>query len=298
MKLVKIWFLLTFFSLGVIIGCGDDESRQDEPEEATLVYIQWDEGIAYTHLAANILEEKMGYDVTLISAELDAAYKSIAENDADAFMESWQPMLHKSYMEKYGGQLADLGPVFDSTKTGLVVPSYMPVDSIRQLRELSVRKRLNGTITGIEQGAGIMRTTRELLNRYDLDYQLQSSSGPAMTAVLKRAIMNREWVVVTGWKPHWMFGKWDLKFLKQDPDKQLWSEDKIHIMGMKNIREKKPTLAAFLQNMHLSERELYDLMLYIEENKQDADLTLLTKIWMEDHPSIVNEWIPAKRGDQ
>lgn len=298
MNLVKVWFLITFLSLGIIIGCGDNESGQDESKEATLVYIQWDEGIAYSHLAANVLKEKMGYEVTLISAELDAAYKTIAEKDADAFMESWQPVLHKSYLDKYGDQLTDLGPVFDSTKSGLVVPSYMPIDSIRQLRKFSVRERLNGVITGIERGAGIMETTQEVLNRHGLDYTLQSSSGPAMTAALKRAILNREWVVVTGWKPHWMFGKWDLKFLEQDPDKRLWREGNIHIMGGKDIFERKPTLAKFLQNMHLSEKALYDLMVFIEENKADSDLPSLTKLWMENHPAIVEDWLPGKTGTE
>ncbi|RDD60424.1 hypothetical protein DRB17_18120 [Ferruginivarius sediminum] len=32
-----------------------------------------------------------------------------------------------------------------------------------------------------------------------------------MTSSLKRAIEREEWVVVTGWSPHWRFGRWDLR---------------------------------------------------------------------------------------
>ena len=38
-----------------------------------------------------------------------------------------------------------------------------------------------------------------------------------MTAALKSAIANDEEIAVTGWTPHWMFARWDLKYL-DDPN--------------------------------------------------------------------------------
>ena len=40
------------------------------------------------------------------------------------------------------------------------------------------------------------------------------SSGPAMTALLKKAIDKKEWIVVTGWTPHWMFDRFRLRVLE------------------------------------------------------------------------------------
>ncbi len=79
-------------------------------------------------------------------------------------------------------------------------------------------------------GAGIMKTSEQVLEKYDLDFKLLASSGPAMTASLKDAIRRKKWIVVTGWRPHWMFGRWDLRFLEQDPDKTVWKEGNIHII--------------------------------------------------------------------
>lgn len=75
-----------------------------------------------------------------------------------------------------------------------------------------------GKIVGIEPGAGIMSATEKAVEEYGLDYQLQDSSSAAMAASLQKAINNKEWIVVTGWTPHWKFAKWDLKYL-DDPKK-------------------------------------------------------------------------------
>jgi glycine betaine/proline transport system substrate-binding protein len=111
-----------------------------------------------------------------------------------------------------------------------------------------------------------------------------------MTAALKDAIRREKWIVVTGWRPHWMFGRWDLKFLEQDSDKTLWREGNIHIMGRKGIWEDKPELARFLKNMKLTSRQLSDLMLAVE--KADDDVADVAGRWMTAHPEVVSAWIP------
>jgi glycine betaine/proline transport system substrate-binding protein len=118
------------------------------------------------------------------------------------------------------------------------------------------------------------------------------SSGPAMTAALKDAIDNEEWIVVTGWKPHWMFGRWDLKFLKQDEDKMMWKQGNIHIMGNKNLRETKPELAQFLSNMFFTDAQLADLMIKVKES--DQPIEEVVKTWMNNNEDVINKWIPTK----
>ena len=75
---------------------------------ADLVYVNWEEGVAYTHLAQAVLEDKMGYEVTITAADVAPGYAAIAQGDKDAFMETWLPVLHKSYIEKYSNQIVDL----------------------------------------------------------------------------------------------------------------------------------------------------------------------------------------------
>lgn len=270
-----------------LAGCGKSNQNGSE-KSANLVYVNWAEGIAYTNLAKNILEDKMGYDVTITSADVGPAYTAIAGGDSDAFMETWLPVLHKDYVNKFKDDIVDLGNVYEGTQSGLVVPSYVSIDSISQMN--SVKSKFDGKITGIDAGAGIMQTTEKVVDEYNLDYNLISSSGPAMTSALKRAIDNNEWIVVTGWKPHWMFARWDLKFLKQDPDNMMWKSGNIHIMGRKNLKQDKPELAQFLSNMHFTDQQLADLMLKV--NQSDEDIANVTEEWMNNHEDLVNSWVP------
>lgn len=257
-------------------------------KEARLVYVNWAEGIAYTHLAKAVLEEKMGYEVSLTVADVGPAYTAIAQGDMDAFMETWLPVLHKDYVAAYGDRIVDLGHVYEGTMSGWVAPSYVPISKISELE--AHRKKFKGKIIGVDAGAGIMKTSEAAIELYGLDFKLLASSGPAMTAALKDAIRREKWIVVTGWRPHWMFGRWDLKFLEQDSDKMLWREGNIHIMGRKGIWEDKPELAQFLKNMKLTSRQLSDLMLAVE--KADDDVADVARRWMNVHPEVVSAWIP------
>ncbi|MDY7029213.1 MAG: glycine betaine ABC transporter substrate-binding protein, partial [Spirochaetota bacterium] len=152
-----------------------------------------------------------------------------------------------------------------------------------------IADELDGRITGIDAGAGVMKTTEQVIDSYGLDVKLMASSGPAMTAALKDAYENEEPIVVTGWRPHWMFGKWDLRFLEQDQE-QVWGVGNIHIMARKDLREDKPELAQFLSNFFFTDAELGSLMVAIEES--DEDIEDVARQWMNDNMDVVEKWIP------
>jgi glycine betaine/proline transport system substrate-binding protein len=280
-------------ALAVVAGCGGGAGGGGEQaaaqKTADLVYVNWAEGVAYTNLAKVILEDRMGYDVTITAADVAPAYTAVAQGDKDAFMETWLPVLHKDYVERYKDKIVDLGVVYQGTQSGLVVPAYVTIDKISELNDHS--DQFDGKITGIDAGAGIMKTTEKVIDEYDLDYRLVSSSGPAMTAALKKAVDHDDWIVVTGWKPHWMFGRWDLKFLQQDPDKVLWKKGDIHIMGRLGLKQDKPELAQFLENYFFTDAELSDLMLKMREGE---DQEQVARTWMEAHPDLVQKWIPSQ----
>lgn len=295
----KMAFMLLALSMVFFVSCGQDDKSADagakdsqessEEKTADLVYVNWAEGVAYTHLAKVVLEDKMGYEeVNITATDVAPGYTAIAQGDKDAFMETWLPYLHADYLEEFQEDIIDLGHVFEGTQSGLVVPTYMDIDKISQLN--SVKDELDGRITGIDAGAGVMKTTEKVVELYDLDLKLISSSGPAMAAALKDAVAKEEPIVVTGWTPHWMFGKWDLKFLQQDEDKEVWGKGNIHIMGRKSLREDKPTLAAFLENMILNEAQLGDLMVKVEESDQDVEE--VARQWMNDNMDVIENWIP------
>jgi glycine betaine/proline transport system substrate-binding protein len=281
--------LLAIAAAFTISGCGKKAPEAAAEEKvANLVYVNWAEGVAYTHLAAAVLEEKLGYEVNLTMADVGPGYMSVANGDQDAFMESW-PNIQSDYLDEVGDKLVDLGHVYEGTSLGLVVPAYVTIDRISELNANA--GKFKGVITGIDSGAGMMRQIADtIIPEYNLSLKLVPSSGPAMTAALASAIEKKEWIVVAGWRPHWKFGRWDLKILEQDPDKTIWEVGNIHIQGRLNIETDKPTLAKFLRNMFLTDPQLSDLMLKVEESEYGVEE--VAREWMIEHPDVINAWIP------
>lgn len=264
------------------VACGPktDEKKID------IAYVNWSEGIAMTNLAKVIFEEQ-GYRVNLLNADLAPVFASLSQKKADVFLDAWLPVTMADYITQYGDKLETLGTVYDNARIGLVVPEYVTINSIEELNQ--VRARFKGEIVGIDAGAGIMKATDKAIPDYGLDYKLLTSSGPAMTASLKKAIDKKEWVVVTGWTPHWMFDRFDLKILA-DPKGIYGGAEKIQVLAWKGFSEKDPFAARLLNNMHLTDAQISSLMAALEEpgiNETDA-----ARKWLETNRDVVSNWLP------
>ena len=255
-------------------------------ETVKIAYPNWAEGIAMTNLAAAILEDEMGYDVELTQADPGVIYAAVADGDQDVFLDAWLPNTHADYWDQYGDSLENLGTTFGYGVTGLVVPTYVEIDSIEELN--SIAEELDYKITGIGTGAGITKNTDIAIDEYDLDLVQVNSSGPAMTAALAQAIENGDPIVVTGWKPHWMFGRFDLKVL-EDP-RGVYPIDGMRKVARPGFTADMPEVADFLKNFSMTEAQLLSLMLAIDESDDDA--YDVAADWVRDNAPLVDSWIP------
>lgn len=252
-----------------------------------IAYPNWAEGIAMTYLVKAVLEEEMGYDVSLTQADPGAIYAALADGNQDLFLDAWLPNTHAPYWEKFSDRLTDLGPAFGYGVTGLVVPAYVKIDSIEDLPK--IRKELNGRIIGIGTGAGIYRNTNKVIDAYGLNFEQVASSGPAMTAALKEAIDTRKPIVVTGWKPHWKFGRYDLKVLS-DP-RGIYPIDQMKKIARKGFAQQFPDVAQFITNFNMTEDALLSLMLAIDDAKGQST-TAIARDWMIRNEPLVSSWMP------
>ncbi|HLS28207.1 MAG TPA: glycine betaine ABC transporter substrate-binding protein [Opitutales bacterium] len=255
-------------------------------ETIRIAYPNWADGIAMTHLAAAVLDEHLNYEVELTQADPGTIYAAIAGGDQDALLDAWLPYTHEPYWEEYGDRLTDLGPIFSYGVTGLVVPAYMEIESIEEINDIA--DEINGEIIGIDPGAGIYRNTERAIDEYNLDVSQVASSGPAMTAALSNAIDNEKPIVVTGWKPHWKFGRFDLKVL-EDPH-SVYPIDALKTVVRKGFQEEFPEVAQFFINFALTESQLLDLMEQIDDS--DDSPADVARDWMFDHEALVLSWIP------
>lgn len=103
-------------------------------DKITLGYVAWDTEIASTNVIGKVLTD-LGYDVTLSQVEAGPMWAGVAEGSLDAHVAGWLPLTHADYYEKFDGQFEDLGENLEGTKIGLVVPEYMDIDSIEDLKD-------------------------------------------------------------------------------------------------------------------------------------------------------------------
>lgn len=108
-------------------------AKAGKGESINLVYVAWDTEIASTNVIGKVLE-KNGYDVTLSQVEVGPMFAGVANGSADAFVAAWLPGTHIEYYNKYKEDIIDLGPNLKGTKNGLVVPDYVDIDSIEDLK--------------------------------------------------------------------------------------------------------------------------------------------------------------------
>lgn len=220
--------------------------------------VDWPESRAMSEVVEIILEEEMNYQVELLYMNVDAVFKALAEGSCDFFLDCWLPITHEKFIYKYGSKIENLGSNFNGARTGLVVPSYVTINSISQLNEH--KNKFGATIVGIEADAGIIKSTQKAMREYNLDFDLATSSSSEMIEKLESALQNQDWIVVTGWSPHWKITKWDLKFL-DDPAFIYGASENLHTVTRKDFSKDYPEIASVLSNFKLNQKQLEELLL-------------------------------------
>lgn len=288
--------MLTFLVVGFIIalgllvaGCTDQAAEPTggevtEKGEFVLVSTPYDTERSSSNVL-KIVFERAGYEMEIQTADVGLAFLSIAEGSADCFVGAWLPTCHGNYLEKYKDEIEFVRVNMRGTRCGLVVPDYVTIDSIEEMNE--VRNQFDGVITGIEPGAGIMQSTEDAISIYNLDYSLQTGSETSMVASLKKAIDDEDWIVVTGWSPHWKFVRWDLKYL-DDPENVYGGEEDITTYTRKGFKEDMPGVYAILERFSWDSSDMESIMLDIEEGMSDEEAAAK---WVEAHPEKVAEWL-------
>ncbi|MGF6356544.1 glycine betaine/proline transport system substrate-binding protein [Paenibacillus sp. 4624] len=151
----------------------------------------------------------------------------------------------------------------------------------------AVGKEVNYQIIGIDPGAGIMKSTAKAIKDYNLsDWNLIEGSGAAMTATLDKAIKNEQPIIITGWTPHWMFNKYDLKYL-EDPKKSFGDAEEIHTIARKGLKEDHPVAYEFLKRFKWTSDEMGEMMIAIQDGTSPEQAA---KDYAEKHADQIDEW--------
>ena len=273
-----------------VAGCaaGGAAGGTSESKELKLAYVAWDSEIASTHVVEYVLEEKLGYEVELLQVDAGPMWTGVADGSADAMVAAWLPSTHQTYYTENESKIDDLGPNLEGTKIGLVVPAYMDISSIEDLKDASAAESVAATIVGIEPGAGIMMATEQALVEYGLeDWTLLESSSAAMAAELQSAYEAKKPIIVTGWTPHWKFGKMDLKYL-EDPKGVYGGAEQIHTIVRQGLSEDHPDAYKLLDQFEWTPDDMASVMVDIQEGAEPAEAA---KAWVDANADKVDAWL-------
>ncbi|HEP4678671.1 TPA: ABC transporter permease/substrate binding protein [Streptococcus pyogenes] len=255
----------------------------DKGETVNIAYVQWDSEVASTHVIAEVLKNE-GYHVTLTPLDNAVMWQTVANGNADFSTSAWLPVTHGQQYQKNKSKLDDLGPNLKGTKLGLAVPKYMT--DVNSIEDLS--KQADQKITGIEPGAGIMAAAQKTLKEYHnlSSWELVAASTGAMTTSLDQAIKKKDPIVVTAWSPHWMFAKYDLKYLK-DPKETFGSTENINTIARKGLKKDLPNVYKIIDKFHWTQKDMEAVMLDINKGMSPE---AAAKKWVEANQSKVSSW--------
>lgn len=276
----------TLLCLIPVFTCGAAFAADTKP--VRIVYVEWPCAVATTYIAKVVIEEKLGRPCEILPVSVAVKYQSLALGEADATVCAWLPNTQKTYWEKVRDTVEDLGPIVGGARLGWVVPDYVPYTSIEDLKGRA--KEFDGKIYGIDPGAEYMTTSEKAIKGYGLDgFELVEGSDAVMVAVLADAIKRKKPVVVTGWAPHWKFGRWDLHFL-DDPKGYFGTAEEIHSLARKGLKEDMPDVHAFLGKFtYVDTKQLQTLM--AENEEKGANPLENARKFVREHPDQVAAWL-------
>lgn len=161
-----------------------------------------------------------------------------------------------------------------------------PGNTGNQDESKSLGEQMDYKIIGIDAGAGVVQAAENSVKDYDLKYTIQTSSSAAMTQALADAVESQKPIIVTGWSPHWMFAKYDLKYL-DDPKSSFGGAEHIDTVVRLGLEEDKPEAYKILDNFYWDSSDMESVMLKVNEG---ADVKEVARQWIDDNQDKVKKW--------
>lgn len=274
-----------------VAGCGSSPSSSSSSSHSktitiAIAWVNWSEDVAATHLWDQILTKK-GYKVKLVNASIAPVYEGVGQGSISLYMDAWLPHTQGTYWNRIKSKAVKISSWYTSaTKEGFVVPDYVSINSISQLKSHS--SLFNNQIVGIDPGAGEMALAQKAVKAYGLPEHLITSSSSAMLASLSKAESQHKPVVVTLWSPHWAFAKWHLKYLS-DPKNIFGPADHIYTIANKSFPSQHPTVTKWLKNFHMNQTQVGQLENDINAVPSSQINSAINK-WISQNKSLVNSW--------
>ena len=287
LKTLKLSIILCL-TLLLAIGCGAADQQQEggttQDQSITFGMTPWTSTIPPTTIAMLLLEE-MGFEVNQIEADAGGVYTGLSRGDIDVFMDAWLPDMHANYMEQFGNNIEQTSISYPNGELGWVVPTY--VDEVNTIDDLKGNEAMfGGEMYGIEEGAGMTFTSREMIEELDLDLQYVASSEGGMLAQVARTIGAERPVLFVGWRPHPMFVDYELKIL--EGQEEFFATSEVHVLTNIDFKDRVPEAYEFLSRWSIDVGDIEKMIVEID-NGRSAEV--VAREWIDNNQDKVQQMI-------
>jgi len=228
--------------------------------------------------------ELEGFKVELTEfSEQGILFAALAKGDIE-MTPTYLNYVNYDNWKKYNRRLEKISVVTHGLYQCLVVPSYVPIDSIDELNK--VKEQMGGKIIGIETGSGLYRETEQAVKAYSLDYQVVAGSTPTAIAQLQSALERKAPIVTMLWDPTWMMAKFDVKFLK-DPKGIFAPPQSMNWIASKGFSAKNPHAREVLASIYIP---IEDVRAINEQINDGMSMDDAVNAWWIENEDLVKRW--------
>ena len=279
--------------LGLAACSGASSSEEGDGDTITIGYMpSWTDTTVMAFLLKNQLEQ-LGNTVEFEEfTDAAIAYTALSEGDIDLYSSAWPDVTHAAYMDEYGDNFEDIVTYNNSATNMLAVPEYTDISTIEELA--ADPERFGSRIVGIEPGAGLTGMVEDsVIPEYGLDenFELITSSTPAMLSELETALDEESDVVVTLWRPFWANHAYPVKAL-EDPAGAFGEPESMHVMGHSGFGEDFAAAADHIGQISLSDEEYESLENVLVNDFEEGQEAEAVESWIEENPDV----LPAVEG--
>lgn len=264
-----------------------------------------------------LLEEELGYQVTLVQIDEQPSWQALDQGALDVILENWG---HEDLMELYGpegnGTVVDGGPNGNIGQIGWYMPAYMverypditTVDGLREHAEV-FRTPESGDRGEFLSGApGFLTQDQGMINHFDLDFTIvYAGSEAAEVTEVRNRYAKGEPVLFYFNEPHWLFTELDLvrvEFPEATPgcaadlsdvgcDYPRQELNKIYRAGFAEEGGPAFELIDAWQWTNEDQNAVARLLAYEGLDREEAAAR-----WIEENPEVWRPWIPETSGER
>lgn len=214
-----------------------------------IAHREYDDSIIQFEVFKELVRRKLGYSAEGIQVPAVELFKSVADGNVDGTFSPWLPISGEAFLKKYGSALENIGPNMNGCRYGIVVPKYVTIDEIKDMKKhLS---EFDSKIYSIERKTFIGAMAVDTVKKYELNgFNVDFGNEESMLKALDKCYKNKQWIAVTGWQPHWKFGAYELKFLK-DPLEVLGKEEYTGTLLRKGLKSENPELYSLFKEFKM-----------------------------------------------